>query len=184
MEEAPALGARLRAEKEPSFSADWADQHPGGRVPRERSAGHCSLARLLSGPGGWQPGRAAGDAAETPRARSGPRLAPRSVPGGGRWLSKPPSKSVALRVSEPGSRLAALLSPEKEAKSLLGIGKSFKSLLAESEFLLSSGHASSGNFGPITRQLWGVGTNHGEERWNPSALRPSRAEPYFNAAQC
>lgn len=82
-------------------------------------------------------------------ARGGPRLVPQSVPGGGRRLSKPPSKSVAVRVSEPGSRLVALPSPEKEAKSLLGIGKSFKSLLAESEFLLSSCHAPSGNFGPI-----------------------------------
>lgn len=160
VEEAPALGSRLRTEKGRSLQLTGGISILEG-APRASAAPAParSLARSRD-PAGGSPGGRLGTRRRR-RARSGPRLAPWSVPGGVRRLSKPPRKSVALGVSEPGSRLAALPSPEKEVKSLLGIGKSFKSLLAESEFLLSSGHAPSGNFAPITPQLWGVGTQSG-----------------------
>lgn len=118
------------------------------------------------------------------RARGGPRQAARSASGKeGGYPSPPPQQTGSPEGRRAGVQSAALPSPEKEAKSLLGNGKSFKSLLGESEVLLSPGHAPSGNFGPIRRPLWGLGTNQDDERRNPSALRPSRAEPDFPAAQ-
>ena len=179
LEEAPARGARLRAGKGRSLSADRAEQHLGRRAPANAAPApaHSSLALGTR--------RAAGDRAETPRARW-TKAGPRSASGKGRRLSKPPAPPQQIGSPEgrrAGVQSAALPSPEKEAKSLLGNGKSFKSLLGESEVLLSPGHAPSRNFGPIRRPLWGLGTNQDDERWNPSALRPSRAEPDFPAAQ-
>lgn len=149
MEEAPALGSRLRTEKGRSL------QLPGGigileGAPRASAAPAParSLARSREPAGG------------SPGGRRGTRRR-RQAPGGRRRRSKPPSGSVAPRVREPGSRPAAPPRPGKAVQSLLGIGKSFKSLLAESEFLLSSGHAPSGNFAPMTPRLWGAGSQSG-----------------------
>lgn len=161
-----------------SLSADRAEQHPGERARANTAPAPArSHARSRDSAGGSPGGRPGTERRR--RARGGPRLAPRSASGRGRRLSKRPQQIGSPEGRRAGFQSATLPSPEKEAKSLLGNGKSFKSLLAESEFLLSSSHAPSGNFGPITRPLWGLGTNRDEERRNPSALRPSRAKPDF-----